>query len=75
MKGLFFFESVGVPGGSPELEKGNSGWVPSLILSNLLAVFHWYINSYTNNIKRQQEAKIRLPKRLLLNKTKNVYGQ
>ena len=24
MKGLFFFESVGVPGGSPELGKGNS---------------------------------------------------
>ena len=30
MKGLFFFESVGVPGGSPELGKGNPGWVPSL---------------------------------------------
>ena len=31
MKGLFFFsESVGVPGGSPELRKGNSGWVPSI---------------------------------------------
>ena len=30
MKGLFFFESVGVPGGSPELGKGNSGWVPSI---------------------------------------------
>ena len=29
MKGLFFFESLGVPGGSPELGKGNSGWVPS----------------------------------------------
>ena len=29
MKGLFFFEFVGVPGGSPELEKGNSDWVPS----------------------------------------------
>ena len=29
MKGLFFFESVGVPEGSPELGKGNSGWVPS----------------------------------------------
>ena len=27
MKGLFFFESVGVPGGSPELGKGNLGWV------------------------------------------------
>ena len=27
---IFFFESVGVPGGSPELRKGNSGWVPSL---------------------------------------------
>ena len=26
---FFFFESVGVPGGSPELEKGNPGWVPS----------------------------------------------
>ena len=23
----FFFESVGEPGGSPELGKGNSGWV------------------------------------------------
>ena len=32
MKGLFFFESVGVPGGSPELGKGNSGWVPSFFL-------------------------------------------
>ena len=30
MKGFFFFESVGVPGGSLELGKGNSGWVPSL---------------------------------------------
>ena len=30
MKGFFFFKSVGVPGGSPELRKGNSGWVPSL---------------------------------------------
>ena len=29
MKGLFFFESVGVPEGSLELEKGNPGWVPS----------------------------------------------
>ena len=28
MKG-FFFKSVGVLGGSPELGKGNSGWVPS----------------------------------------------
>ena len=28
MKG-FFFKFVGVPGGSPELGKGNSGWVPS----------------------------------------------
>ena len=33
MKGFFFFESVGVPGGSPELGKGNSGWVPSLVMS------------------------------------------
>ena len=32
MKGLFFFESVGVPGGSPELGKGNLGWVPSHML-------------------------------------------
>ena len=31
MKGLFFFKSVGVPGGSPELGKGNSGWVPSFL--------------------------------------------
>ena len=31
MKGLFFFfESVGVPGGSSELGQGNSGWVPSI---------------------------------------------
>ena len=31
MKGLFFFffESVGVAGGSPELGIGNPGWVPS----------------------------------------------
>ena len=29
IKGLFFFESVGVLEGSPELGKGNSGWVPS----------------------------------------------
>ena len=28
MKG-FFFKSVGVPGESPELGKGNPGWVPS----------------------------------------------
>ena len=28
MKG-FFFKSVGVPGGSLELGKGNPGWVPS----------------------------------------------
>ena len=35
MKGFFFFfESVGVPGGSPELGKGNSGWVPSRKLTN-----------------------------------------
>ena len=26
---FIFFKSVGVPGGSPELEKGNPGWVPS----------------------------------------------
>ena len=32
MKGLcFFFEPVGVPEGSPELGKGNSGWVPSAL--------------------------------------------
>ena len=31
MKGLFFFESIGVPEGSPELGNGNSGWVPSLV--------------------------------------------
>ena len=31
MKSLFFFESVGVPGGSPELGKGNLGWVPSVL--------------------------------------------
>ena len=34
---MFFFESVGVPGGSPELRKGNSGWVPSLGIG----VSHW----------------------------------
>ena len=32
MKGFFFFESVGVPGGSPELGKGNSSWVPSVLV-------------------------------------------
>ena len=37
MKGLFFFKSVGVPGGSPELGKGNSGWVPSPALYLLRA--------------------------------------
>ena len=26
---IFFLESIGVSGGSPELRKGNSGWVPS----------------------------------------------
>ena len=31
MKG-FFFESVGVPGGSPKLGKGNSDWVPSAVV-------------------------------------------
>ena len=30
MKGFFFFKSVGVPRGSPELGKGNPGWVPSV---------------------------------------------
>ena len=34
MKG-FFFESVEVLGGSPELGKENSGWVPS-------ACFNWF---------------------------------
>ena len=29
MKG-FYFKSVEVPGGSPELGKGNLGWVPSV---------------------------------------------
>ena len=29
MKGFFFFKSVRVPGGSPELGKENPGWVPS----------------------------------------------
>ena len=29
----FFFKSVGVLGGSLELGKGNSGWVPSLVMS------------------------------------------
>ena len=28
MKGLYFFESVGVPEGSLELGKGNSGLLP-----------------------------------------------
>ena len=32
MKGLFFFEFVGLPGGSPKLGKGNPGWVPSQAL-------------------------------------------
>ena len=35
MKGLFFFESVGVPRGSPELGKGNLGWGPLNVLSEL----------------------------------------
>ena len=36
----FFFESVGVPGGSPGLGKGNPGWVPS---DNLFGfVLHTY---------------------------------
>ena len=40
MKGLFFFKSVGVPGGSPELEKGNPGWVP----------LTWYQSSSFENV-------------------------
>ena len=43
MKG-FFFESVEVLGGSPELGKGNSGWVPSYRLSLFLqgpTIAHW----------------------------------
>ena len=44
MKGLFFifFESVGVPGGSPELGKGNLGWVPSLHLLQILQRSHGF---------------------------------
>ena len=38
MKGLFFFESVGVPEGSPELGKENSGWVPSLLVPNFSSI-------------------------------------
>ena len=33
MKG-FFFKSVGVPGGSLELGKGNPGWVPLAVEEN-----------------------------------------
>ena len=46
MKGLFFFESVGVPGGSPELEKGNSGWVPSQVVLILYIYIYIYIYIY-----------------------------
>ena len=38
MKGLFFFESVGVPEGSPELGKGNSSWVPSPYIFDIIIV-------------------------------------
>ena len=31
---FIFFKSVGVPGGSSELEKGNPGWVPSILQGN-----------------------------------------
>ena len=37
MKGFFFFEFVGVLGGSPGLGKGNPGWVPSLGVTNFVA--------------------------------------
>ena len=33
---VFFFESVGVPGGSPELGNGNSGWVPSVVMEHVI---------------------------------------
>ena len=41
MKGLFFFESVGVPGGSPELGKGNSGWIPSTWYQSQVLKMFW----------------------------------
>ena len=46
MKGLFFFESVGVPRGSPELGKGNPGWVPSVLDINPKTGFD-IIHKYT----------------------------
>ena len=49
MKGLFFFESVEVPGGSPELGKGNPGWVTSYRLSQLIKkikIYHLRCNKY-----------------------------
>ena len=47
----------------------------ALILSNLPSIFlsHWFINSYVNKTTHQQEAKTRLPKRLLLVKTNCIW--
>ena len=47
----------------------------ALILSNMPTVFlsHRYINSYMNKTTHQQEAKTRLPKRLLLVKTNCIW--
>ena len=45
----FFFESVGVPGGSPELRKGNSGWVPSTTKYNIVdQVFQLGVRIYNH---------------------------
>ena len=38
---IFFFESVGVPGGFPELRKGNSGWVPSATSICVKIIVSW----------------------------------
>ena len=42
MKG-FFFKSVGVPGGSPELGKGNPGWIPSMCQTTINPSFAFLI--------------------------------
>ena len=47
MKG-FFFESVGVPGGSPELDKGNSSWVLSIYINS---TYEYQINEEAFHIK------------------------
>ena len=56
MKGLFFFESVGVSGGSPELGKGNSSWVPSGMKQHIRDFVQWCLTCQQVKAKHQKPA-------------------